>query len=166
MARTGDIYDKGFAEVEANLNRELERIKNASIQGLIKAAAHIRNTTEHTPPVTPLDTGNLRASWFVVTAKSNPVGKSAGFKGDKAGVMAMEHTMTIAEAQAWAAANSTGKLKFIMIGYSANYALYVHENIGAQYWSRASSGPKWFETAVKGESAKILQIVKDNVQIL
>lgn len=167
--------------VMSNLNRELEGIENRSMQGLIMSAAYVRQQTEKVPPLTPVDLGNLRASWFVVTAQRVAVGASPKFKGEIATKMTPEHAATVTEAQGIIVASSTGKKKFLMMGYSANYALYVHENIGmhdpnnpywvarmkkgAKYRWREGSGPKWFESAIKNSAPKIIQIVKDHAQI-
>ena len=175
MAGATQIH--GFKEVEANLNRQLEGIRNRSMKGLIMGAALVRNETEKTPPLTPVDLGNLRASWFVVTSKGIQVGKGLGqFKGPKAATIASDHSSTIAEAQGFVVANSTKEKQFLMMGYSANYALFVHENLEMHdpsnpYWVRrkkqwkVGSGPKWFESAVKNNTSRIVQIVKDNAQI-
>jgi hypothetical protein len=168
----------GLEAVMAKLNAEILNIENASMRGMIKAAAYIRNETEKTPPVTPVDLGNLRASWFVVTAKSVPVGKGSQFKGDRAGIFSSEHAATVAEGRGLMTAYSIGKVKTLMMGYSANYALWVHEMVGMnpqagfrygpgpgkkrRYKPRSGSGPKWFETCIKKNSAKIVQIIRDN----
>ena len=173
MAFVSEI--KGFDKVMANLNREIQLIKGRSMKGLIMAAKLIRDDTEKTPPLTPLDLGNLRASWFVVTAKSIPVGKSGNFEGEKSGKMATEHISTIAEAQGMAAA-STKEMPFLIMGYSANYALWVHEMIHATFnpprkdeskgkRRREGAGPKWFEASVKRNKDKVLRVIKDNAQI-
>jgi hypothetical protein len=129
------------------------------------AAAFIRNKTETTTPITPVDLGNLRASWFVTTATSTPVGKgTAQFKGFQAAKLASDHASTIAEAQGIVRANSVGKKKFLMMGYTANYSGFVHEMIGAHF-QRPGAGPKWLESAIKNNTTKIVQIVKDNAQI-
>jgi hypothetical protein len=166
---------KGFDLVMNNLNREISAITARSEKGLVMAAAFIRNQTETVPPLTPVDWGNLRISWFVVTAKSVPVGKGIGrFTGPKEGQIASEHIAVVNETQEIVAQQSMGKKKFIMMGYSVNYALYVHENLGMHdptnpYWKekkwRPNSGPKWFESAVKNSAPKILQIIKNNAQI-
>ena len=121
---------KGFDIVLANLNREIEAIKGRSMKGLIKAAIYVKREMEHTPPLIPVDKGNLRASWF--TAPLN-FGKS---------------TPTL------------------LIGFTANYALYVHEMMDSKInWSRRNSGPKFLESAIKRNGNQILKIIKDNVQI-
>jgi hypothetical protein len=168
----------GLDIVMARLNAEIIRIENASMKGMIMAAAYIRNETEKTPTVTPVDLGNLKASWFVVTAKSVPVGKSSSFRGGNAGIFSAEHAAAIADGRGEMAAKSMGRMKTLMMGYSANYALWVHEMIGMnpqpgfrygpgpgrkrRYKPRSGSGPKWFEECIKRNSSKIVQIIRDN----
>lgn len=167
---------KGFDIVLANLNREIKAIENRSLKGLIMAAAHVRDKTEHEIPLTPVDYGNLRSSWFVVTAKGKVANDSwnKGFVGPNVAEMVNDHTATITECKGIVAANEATKGKFLMMGYSANYALFVHEMVGANFnpekrkgkaIRREGAGAKWFEEAFKRNSGKIIQIIKDNAQI-
>jgi hypothetical protein len=159
----------GDVEVMANLNKQLEGITMRTMGGLIKAAAHVRTTTEHKPPLTPVDLGSIS------------VGKASSFKGERSGILGSDHSKTVAEAQTWVTANEGAKKKFLMMGYSANYALYVHEMVGMnpqagyrygpgpgrkrKYKPRQGAGARWLITAIQGESPKIIQIVRDNAQI-
>ena len=166
---------KGEEVVMANLNKELEGIKSRSMKGLIMAAAFIRDKTEKTPPLTPVDYGNLRDSYFVVTATSTPVGAGKhAFKGPNAAQMASEHGSVLSESQGMVASQSTATKKFLIMGYSANYSGFVHEMIYANFnpekrkgkaIRREGAGPKWLETHIKNITKKLVQIVKDNAQI-
>ena len=60
---------KGIDNVMRNLNKEVAKMKVKSLAGLIRAAALIRVDMDKTPPLIPIDTGNLRGSWFVTTGK-------------------------------------------------------------------------------------------------
>ena len=60
---------KGIDNVMRNLNKEVAKMKIKSLAGLIRAAALIRVDMDKTPPLIPVDTGNLRNSWFVTTGK-------------------------------------------------------------------------------------------------
>jgi hypothetical protein len=53
----------------------------------------------------------------------------------------------------------------IVMGFTANYALYVHEMLGEVNWSRKNSGPKFFEHAIKRNKDKIVKIISENVKI-
>lgn len=56
---------KGVEQVRRNLTRVMGRKRVASMRGLILSAAFIRQDMEMVPPLIPVDTGMLRASWFV-----------------------------------------------------------------------------------------------------
>lgn len=181
MKRPASYYQKmfpntrieGFEEVVSNLNKELERVKAGSLRGLVLAAAHIRRATETAPPLTPVDLGNLRASWFTVSPKGKMTAEDAAgiptgtFKGYQKSRLAEGHKATIAEGKAILGAKYPNK-QAVMIGYTAHYALYVHEgpggNQGADF-QRPGAGIKWFEAAVKRNVGTILKIVRDNAQI-
>ena len=175
------IVIKGFKKVMVNLNAEIAMIKNRSMKGLLMGASIVRKDMEKTAPKTPVDYGNLRASFFTVTAKSIAAGRSPKFKSEKASKMATEHSLAISEMQGMAKAKSMGGKGVVMLGYSANYALYVHELLGMSdvprwrygpgpgkkrwYKPRPGAGPKWFEYSFKRNKDKILEAVRLNAQI-
>ena len=166
----------GGEAVLAKLKAELDKIEGKTVKGLILAAAFVRRETENTPPLTPVDLGNLRASWFVATpTRFAKGGGTIPFKGPKASIMATEHSATISEAKGMVSGDP--KKPGIVFGYSANYALYVHENLGmhnpsSPYWMnrkkkwRPNSGPKWFQSALGTNTKKMAQIIADNAKIL
>jgi len=154
----------GGEAVLAKLKAELDKIEGKTVKGLILAAAFVRRETENTPPLTPVDLGNLRASWFVATpTRFAKGGGTIPFKGPKASIMATEHSATISEAKGMVSGDP--KKPGIVFGYSANYALYVHENLGANF-KRPGAGPKWFQSALGTNTKKMAQIIADNAKIL
>ena len=161
----GINYLVGFKEVIRKLNVEINQLPEKSIKGMIKAAALIRYETEHTPPKTPVDLGNLRASWFVVTAKSNPVGSSPTFVGKDASQFGMDHGKAITEQQGIARVQSAKGSEVLIMGYSANYAGFVHEMIGDIEWTREDSGAKWLEEQIKMNEDRILELIATEVKI-
>jgi hypothetical protein len=161
----GNTGIKGFDEVMRNLNAEIVKIKGRTMQGLIKAAIDIRRDMAHTPPLIPIKTGNLRASWFVVTAKgveSKPPVFSNAEKG--AAKVQESYDATVAEAQSFVASSSKDN-PFLVMGFGANYTMPVHERIGDVDWSKANTGPKFFERALKRRKDAVLKIIRDNAQI-
>ena len=165
-ASGGLAYMKGKVAVEAELNRQLEGVKIRSVSGLIKAAKFIRAQTEATPPLTPVDYGNLRASWFVTTATAIRVGKGVSkFRGPKAAEIASNHEKGTAQAMGEVAKMTTKDKKFVMLGYSANYSGFVHEYIGETRFKRAGAEAKWLETHIKRNTKKIVEIVREDAQI-
>jgi hypothetical protein len=144
-----------------NLNKEIQAIEGRTMAGLIGAAAHIRSDMEKTPPLIPVDTGNLRSSWFVTTSKGVPVGGGTKrFKGDKKENAASTHLETLEFEK-----GRIGKgVIAIIMGFSANYALWVHEMLGANF-KRPDAGPKFFEAALKRNVNNILKIIRDHAKI-
>jgi hypothetical protein len=165
----GNTGIKGFDEVMKNLNAEIMQIKGRTITGLVKAAADIRRDMDKTPPLIPVKTGNLRLSWFVVTAKGLKSDKPA-FKlletAKKTALLIESYNAAVAEAQGIVQA-STKEMPFIVIGFGANYAMPVHEMIGGDInWSRKGmAGPKFFESSVKRNKDKVLKTIAENAQI-
>jgi len=122
---------KGFPEVMTNLNREIRGIKKRSMAGLINAAAIIRYDMDKTEPLIPVDTGNLRSSWFVTTFYS---GTSPG----------------------------------VVIGFSANYAPFVHEMVDKGTvinWNRPGSGPRFFVASINRNHQNVLNAIKNEAMI-
>jgi len=123
---------QGMSTVMANLNKEILKIEGRSMKGLIESAIIIRRDMEKTPPLIPIDTGNLRASWF-----TSPI-KVPGRIG-------------------------------LLIGFNANYAVFVHEMIDKEgkkiNWNRPGSGPKFFEASLTRNEKLILQTIRDNAYI-
>jgi hypothetical protein len=176
----------GIRSVVEGINKELMNIRGHTLGGLIKATALIRHETEHGAVKTPVDLGNLRASWFVVSSKGSivrgggaghtPEGMSKSFKGPNAESIAKGHTGMLKEMQGKVnILSNIYKGPFVIMGYSANYTFYVHEMIGVvgykskenpRGWSRSGSGPKWFEAALKKHRNNIVKIVGSNQKIV
>jgi hypothetical protein len=107
-----------------NLNKQIEEIKRASIRGLIEAALFVKSESQKRCPVV---TGNLRASAFVnwsggtyteVGKKfSNVEGRAEDREADRARVIAESYAQILKK-----------DVVSIDIGYSAEYAIPVHEN--------------------------------------
>jgi len=71
---------KGMDIVLSNLNKEIKAIEGRTMKGLIQGAIIIHTDMEKTPPLIPIDTGNLRASWFTSTFREGrKFGLTIGF---------------------------------------------------------------------------------------
>ena len=152
----------GAEKVMRNLNKELGKISNKSLEGMIDAAITIRRSMESTPPTTPVDLGNLRASFFTVTSKGGtPEGSGASFKGDKSAKLSSSHASVINNEKA----KITGKAPKVTLGYTANYAAAVHENVEAKNWNRPGSGAKFLENAISRNKKEILASVAKKAKI-
>lgn len=160
---------RGLKEVMHNLNKEINGIKGRSMEGLIRSAKLILRDTEATPPITPVDLGNLRASRFIVTSKGDVSGNTPIFKGrtpsevKRAGEMSTTHSATVAALQGQTTEKKT--IQRLYMGYSANYAGYVHENMNEVNWKRPNSGPKWFETAIRRNHKQIVETVRKYAKV-
>lgn len=175
-ASGGAKYQQELKVIMANLNKEMENVKGATVKGMINAAIHIRNETEKTPPLTPVDLGNLRSSWFITTAsrkvrndkwnkgfRKSPVGKKRVADKD----MASNHSRAIGEAKGELAGMETPTRKFLMMGYSANYAGFVHEFISPNIaWKREGSQAKWFQTHIYSNRDKIFKIIGETSKVI
>jgi hypothetical protein len=86
MKNIAGIHTKGLSATLARLNTSAQKIKGLTQAGLIQAAFLVIRESGR---IIPIDTGNLRASSFVVWDKSAP--KAASFKGKGASEMGKEH---------------------------------------------------------------------------
>jgi hypothetical protein len=150
----------GLEEVFRNLNKEVEKIQTRTQAGMIVAAIKVRRATEKETPKTPVDTGNLRSSFFVVTPKTTPQGESPKFRDDKNGQMAGDHAVTVAATKAIL----SKKLPAVGFGFSANYAMHVHEMVDGKF-QRPGAGAKFLDTHLKNMKDEILQTIGMEAQI-
>lgn len=116
----------GTRVVINNLRRVDDVVAQSAMRGLIKASVVIMRDMEKTPPIIPIDTGNLRASRFTTSH--------------------------------W-----EGKNPRVVLGFSAYYAVFVHENLEAKNWSRPGSGPKFLEAAIKRNEAEVKRILVEEI---
>lgn len=140
----------GIETVMKGLNGKMVEFQINGVRGMRNAAGFIRGEMERSAPKVPVDTGNLRASWFIesIRASKNRVG--------------------------------------VKFGFSANYAVYVHEMVDADFTSprkryqrthgqrtkakgvyrpRAGAGAKFLESHLKRNVYKILLIMRDKMTI-
>lgn len=152
--------------VIAEFHRRVGNAELYTLRGLIKVATLIHNETLRGDVHTPIDLGNLRHSWFVVTSRGGlHAGKSvSSFSGPKAAEYAAGHSALVAEMK-----QRTEHLQaqyngpFVIIGYSANYAMYVHEMLGANFnqgkRKDPRGGPRWFSTAIAKQMDEMINIL-------
>ena len=153
----------GLDTVMKNLNKEISGIRNRSLKGLIRAQIVIRRDMDTTSPTIPVQYGNLRASYYAVTANGEAA-RGGKFKGDNAGKLASGHSEAISNAHSLAK-GAWGKGPLLIMGFSAFYAWFVHEMVGAVNWTRDGSGAKFLEAAIKNTYDKILSIIRDEAKV-
>lgn len=173
-------------ELIARLNKELENIEGRSLAGLVAAASHIFDDMDKTAPRIPIDTGNLRASFFIVSSRGGG-DQSTGtgrFEGKNSGEMQSEKGQIVGIAQSQARA---ARYPMVAMGFTANYATYVHENLNANFAGdqskiqrtssgrataatrkhtrRSGAGPRFFSSALERNAQKIIEIVSNYANI-
>lgn len=155
---------QGVDTVLRNLNTQINKIKGNSLMGLIRGASFIKKAMDTTPPLIPIDTGNMRRSWFIITNNEGVrAGRNPSFSFDKyADVRRLQSDHASAIATSGSAIK--GKEPAIALGFSAYYAWYVHENIGASF-QRPKAGAKFFEAAIKSSTKQVLNMVRLEARI-
>lgn len=152
---------KGLDKVLKNLNKELKKIENKTVGSLVKAAILIQRDMEYTPPLTPVDYGNLRSSYFIASVQDLIL--PGGFEGPQATKLTSFSTSIVSNYAQKARASKKGQYN-VYFGFSAYYAARVHELSGAKF-KRPGAGPFFFEASVKRNTATILELVRNEAQI-
>ena len=143
----------GIETVMKNLNREITKIKNRSMAGLIQAAIIIRRDMDKTPPLIPIDLGNLRASSFITSGRGTAMGGSPAFKGDDASEMSTQHGSVLSSVR-----SKTAGRPIVALGFSANYAAFVEKDTTAKR-KRSGSGGGFMEGSLTRNRPLILSTI-------
>ncbi len=147
----------GLTRTIANLNTQMLAIPKVTKAGLVQSGLLIQREAQLNCPI---DMGNLRASAYTVwsnTGKmSNPRFKDDTTSDVDTARMKMDHTLAVAEQ----GMEAMGKTK-VSVGFSAYYALYVHENLEARH---SNGTAKFLEKAVLDNTHKILTITSATVR--
>lgn len=143
----------GVENVMRNLNREIKKLRGRSMAGLIKGAIIIVRDMDKTPPLIPVDLGNLRASRFIVSALGNKGVSTSGFKGKDKGEMKAQHSSVTSKLQTKVSGSPEPLVAF---GLSANYAAAVEENKDPKVWNREGSGRAFMQSSIKRNQGKVL----------
>lgn len=154
---------KGMEMVMKNLHKEIEKIEGFTMKGLIRSVIIIRRDMDKISPLVPVDTGNLRASWFTVSGRTffqEPLQETVTkFRGEDADQLSFDHEAV----KQWAKTQVGSKL-IIMFGFSANYATWAHEAVDYKF-KRPGSGAKFMESSINRNKDRILQEIKKSVKI-
>ncbi len=156
------------------MNAEVKAIENRTMKGLIRAVFPVRRSMDTTTPAVPIDTGNLRASWFVVTSQKgveaggSPTWHTTNREGKSVDTsnLATSHAQALSEYKAEAEAHSE---PLVIMGFSANYAAKVHEMEGANFRPRKKGGPqpgaKFLQAAIRESEDEILRVIRKEAEI-
>ena len=169
-----NVTVEGFDRVQRNLNVVLENMKVNSTEGLTDVAKQIHRDADLIPPKIPRDTGNLRHSRFIVNKNGQVAwGSKASFKprgkGKWGGGDMQAHHQSVINKYKMKA--KVKEYPYVIYGYSAPYAVYVHEmgiavrggrNIN---WTRPGSGAKFFQAAIANKAKSAKGILYQHVNI-
>lgn len=151
---------KGIKQVTENINKVVkEKEKAMTNKGFIQVAILIRQAMENSYPLIPLDTGNLRASWFTVIKGRGEVntGKMQMVKPKLVSPGTLQRQRSVVSY--FKGVVQSSKYPAMIFGFSANYAAAVHEMEGNVNWSKAGSGPKFLEKHLKANKKEIIEIL-------
>lgn len=154
---------KGMEKVMRNLQKEIKQIEGFTMKGLIRSVIIIRRDMDKTSPLIPVDTGNLRASFFSVAGRTfyqEPLPETTKkFKGEDAEQLSFDHSAAIQAAKA-----EVGSKLMVMFGFSANYATWAHEAVDYKF-ARPGSGAKFMESSIIRNKDRILLELKKSAKI-
>ena len=162
----GGASIKGLDQVVANLNAAIKQIEGTTLKGLLRGAIEIRRAMDKISPLIPVDTGNMRNSFFVVTFKGDvDQGASPTFVArpdikNLATRLTSEHSSTLAEAKS----EISNRPVMVMLGFSAFYTACVHEMIGANF-KRPDAGAKFFQAAFTNTAVRVLELIYQEAKI-
>lgn len=112
---------KGLNKVVKELNTKTLALSDGCLSGLVQGGLLIRREAQKNTPVV---TGNLRNSAYVQSSKGT-VGPATGFKGKAAAKEYTRYTRSVLHS---ASEISGAKGLMVIVGFTASYAAYVHEN--------------------------------------
>ena len=120
---------QGLDTILANLNKELSKINGDITNGLV-IGMHVIKAQSMMD--TPVDTGNLRGSHYLVASngKKETEGRTFNTKDKSGARVASEHGGHIAQAASDVKSKS---IPFVEVGCTAFYAEYVHEDLKASH---------------------------------
>lgn len=160
---------KGMQEVLDNIAKETRGIVGASASGVLKGGLLVMRESQR---LTPVDSGNLRNSRFLVTDAPGFAGDIGGgkFRGEQAGAMGSRHAQVKqASSSTVAEMSKGGRAPTVAVGYSAVYALSVHENPRAGKTGKPGASTvgvwKFLETALKANASRILEIIRKDARV-
>lgn len=141
-----------------DLNKEIRALEGRTLEGLIHAVIELQREAE---PGTPVDLGNLRASWFSVSFRGQEetgVG-IVEFKGEQSGVLKADHQKVTQAALSAAKSLGNPSQPIVIFGYTANYAVFVHENVGAKF-NRPTARARWLYKAMQSAKGRMLEQIR------
>ena len=159
MSRYFGMHVKGLNRVLGQMSVMISDLRFHTKQGLIRGAFLI---IAESGRINPVDLGNLRASSFVVwdTTKAQPGNFRAGEDGEGAdvGQLVFDHQRVQQAELTKTVRLSLTHDALVILGYTANYAIYVHEDPNASHEN--GQVYKFLEKAVDMNFQAILQAIE------
>jgi hypothetical protein len=155
---------RGLNKVLKNLNKEIKNTDKRAQSGLTAAALFLKGEAQKEAPV---DLGNLRNSAFVTFPSGEISGAGTGFKGKYVGDLKAHHLSVTTESKGRV---KSSKNPVAEVGFSAVYALAVHENPRSGKSGRAGAATsgnwKFLENPLKRNAKKIFDIIRERTRII
>ena len=148
---------KGIPEWQRSLNRKVGKIVGLSEAGVLAAAQYVGRKSGQEVPVA---TGNLRNSRYVVSSSGKVISEPK-FKGEEQETAKLKsgHSAAVAGAQGDARAMKLRIGPSAWLGYSAVYALSVHENRRAGQTEGVSPQGKKYTAGLTEKGNKSTRVV-------
>ena len=137
----------GLNTVLRNLAQESKAIEGRTLKGLIRGAIIIKRDMLQTPPTVPWKTGNLVGSFFIVTSKGSV---QQGMPSEGLDVALAEVVTFDGPA--------------VTLGFGAEYAVFVHEMVGANF-TKEGSGAKFMISSLNNTRQKVLAVIREEARI-
>ncbi len=151
----------GIEKVMAKLRKELKTIEDKTVSSLVKGAIIIQRDMEYTPPLTPVDLGNLRSSFFITSI--NQTVSPGSFVGPFASEIGSYSSSVVNKYSS--RSNTKNKNGYsVFFGFTAYYATKVHEWDTAIF-KRPGSGPFFFEASIKRNASRIITLAWEEAKI-
>jgi len=161
VSTTSGIRVRGLDRVLRNMDKRVAKIVGAKARGIKKAGFLILRESNL---IVPRDLSNLAASGYVISSSSKR--SDGNFKNKEGGSdvatrMKGDHNSTISSRQATL---PRGVIKpTVEVGYTAFYALYVHEDPNAKH--KKGKEHKFLQKAVSRNKGRILDVIAKEVKV-
>lgn len=151
---------EGLDDVLSAINRKImKQYPEATLQGLLKYGVIVLADAQRR---TPVDLGNLRHSGFIVWRKGSATpSKGRRFRGKGRSRMGRDHQIAKNLGKIRAVREGKKKRPGVMVGFSAHYAPFVHENVEASY---NVGEAKFLEKAFQANIAEGLRLIGSEVK--
>lgn len=167
MSKGLTLTFEGTEQMILNLQEVEKVIKERALKGMILSAIFIQRQMEITPPLTPVDTGNLRSSFFIMSLAGitrpaqaaivdNPTFSKEKNQINRQALMLSEG-LTLADSRSYI--NMRGdRNPTVVFGFTAYYASTVHDMADANF-KRPGAGAFFFRNAIVKNKEKIREIL-------